>query len=122
MSYQTLTRQVRDRKLRPVCEACLTATERPNAVIEHPPGEETQWDWLDLPNAGVVGVGIDGAPVRRHLACSGKWRGGVLAPQMTQPPRVVDGLDRICRGLGGGVSRVWRFDGWPRCVTRSPGR
>lgn len=27
MSYQTLTRQVRDRKLRPVCQACLTATE-----------------------------------------------------------------------------------------------
>jgi len=41
MSYQTLTRQVRDRKLRPVCQACLTATERPNAVIEHQPGEET---------------------------------------------------------------------------------
>jgi len=41
------------------------------------------------------------------LACSGKWR-GVLASEMTQP-RVVDGLDRVCRGLGG-VSRVWRFD------------
>jgi hypothetical protein len=35
MSYQTLTRQVRDRKLRPPCQACLTATERPNAIIEH---------------------------------------------------------------------------------------
>jgi hypothetical protein len=21
-----------------------------NAIIEHPPGEETQWDWLDLPD------------------------------------------------------------------------
>jgi hypothetical protein len=41
------------------------------------------------------------------LACSGKWR-GVLAPEMTQP-RVIEGLDRVCRGLGG-VSRVWRFD------------
>jgi transposase len=108
MSYQTLTRQVRDRKLRPVCQACLTATERPNAVIEHPPGEETQWDWLDLPNPPVSwGWGSMAHLFVGTLACSGKWR-GVLAAEMTQP-RVVDGLDRICRGLGG-VSRVWRFD------------
>ncbi|MFL1600620.1 hypothetical protein, partial [Gordonia amicalis] len=25
-------------------------TERANAIIEHPPGEETQWDWVELPN------------------------------------------------------------------------
>jgi transposase len=108
MSYQTLTRQVRDRKLRPVCQACLTATERPNAVIEHPPGEETQWDWVDLPNPPASwGWGSMAHLFVGTLACSSKWR-GVLAPDMTQP-RVVDGLDRICRGLGG-VSRVWRFD------------
>lgn len=40
--------QIRDHELRPICQACLTATDRPNAVIEHPAGEETQWDWLDL--------------------------------------------------------------------------
>jgi transposase len=108
MSYQTLTRQVRDRKLRPVCQACLTATERPNAVIEHPPGEETQWDWVDLPNPPASwGWGSMAHLFVGTLACSGKWR-GVLAPEMIQP-RVVEGLDRICRGLGG-VSRVWRFD------------
>lgn len=108
MSYQTLTRQVRDRKLRPVCPACLTATERPNAVIDHPPGEETQWDWLDLPNPPAAWEwGSMAHLFVGTLACSGKWR-GVLAPNMTQP-RVVDGLDRVCRGLGG-VSRVWRFD------------
>jgi transposase len=108
MSYQTLTRQIRDRKLRPVCHACLTATERPNAVIDHPPGEETQWDWLDLPNPPASwGWGSMAHLFVGTLACSGKWR-GVLASEMTQP-RVVDGLDRVCRGLGG-VSRVWRFD------------
>ena len=108
MSYQTLTRQIRDRKLRPICQACLTATERPNAVIEHPAGEETQWDWLDLPNPPASWEwGSMAHLFVGTLACSGKWR-GVLAPEMTQP-RVVDGLDRICRGLGG-VSRVWRFD------------
>lgn len=108
MSYQTLTRQIRDRKLRPLCQACLTATERPNAVIEHPPGEETQWDWVDLPNPPASwGWGSMAHLFVGTLACSGKWR-GQLAPEMTQP-RVVEGLDRICRGLGG-VSRVWRFD------------
>ena len=108
MSYQTLTRQIRDRKLRPICQACLTATERPNAVIAHPAGEETQWDWLDLPNPPASwGWGSMAHLFVGTLACSGKWR-GLLASDMTQP-RVVDGLDRICRGLGG-VSRVWRFD------------
>jgi transposase len=108
MSYQTLTRQIRDRKLRPVCQACLTATERPNAVIDHPPGEETQWDWVDLPNPPAAwGWGSMAHLLVGTLACSGKWR-GMLAPNMTQP-QVVAGLDRVCRGLGG-VSRVWRFD------------
>ncbi|OZF53109.1 DDE-type integrase/transposase/recombinase [Rhodococcus sp. 14-2470-1a] len=108
MSYQTLSRKIRELGLRPICQACLTATERPNAVIEHPPGEETQWDWVDLPNPPASwGWGSMAHLFVGTLACSGKWR-GILAPDMTQP-RVVDGLDRICRGLGG-VSRVWRFD------------
>lgn len=38
LSYPTLTRQIRDRKLRPICEACATATDRANAIIDHPPG------------------------------------------------------------------------------------
>jgi hypothetical protein len=33
LSYQSLTRNIRVRNLRPVCAACRTATERPNAVI-----------------------------------------------------------------------------------------
>ncbi|MGW6694802.1 IS21/IS408/IS1162 family transposase [Rhodococcus sp. NPDC054953] len=108
MSYQTLTRKIRELNLRPVCQACLTATARPNAIIDHPPGEETQWDWVDLPNPPAAwGWGRVAHLFVGTLACSGKWR-GVLAPAMTQP-QVVDGLDRICRGLGG-VSRVWRFD------------
>jgi len=31
----------------------VTATGRVNAIIEHPPGVETQWDWLDLPDPPV---------------------------------------------------------------------
>ena len=49
-SYSTLTRQLRERELRPHCEACSAAKGRPVAIIEHPSGGETQWDWLDLPD------------------------------------------------------------------------
>ena len=49
-SYPTLTRQIRDRGLRPACETCRPAKQRAVAIIEHPPGEETQWDWVELPD------------------------------------------------------------------------
>ncbi|WP_239029245.1 hypothetical protein [Pseudonocardia acidicola] len=49
-SYPTFTRQLRARGLRPPCEACRPAKGRPSAPIEHPPGVETQFDWLELPN------------------------------------------------------------------------
>ena len=108
LSYPTLTRQIRDRKLRPVCEACANATDRANAMIAHPPGEETQWDWLDLPNPPASwGWGGMAHLLVGSLAHSGRWR-GILAPAMTQP-HLVDGLDRVSRRLGG-VTRVWRFD------------
>ncbi|OOK74171.1 putative transposase [Mycobacterium kansasii] len=35
LSYQSLTRNIRRRGLRPACQACRTATERPNAVTPH---------------------------------------------------------------------------------------
>jgi len=107
-SYQTFTRQVRARGLRPHCERCSAAKGRPVAVIDHPAGDETQWDWLELPdppaswgwdNSATLFVGA--------LAHSGKWRGR-LAESMDQP-HVIDGLDRISRSLGG-LTNVWRFD------------
>lgn len=107
-SYQTLTRQIRQRKLRPTCEACACATDRPNAIIEHPPGEETQWDWVELPNPPTSwGWGKTAYLLVGSLAHSGRWR-GVLTPAMTQP-HLIDGLDRICRKLGG-LTHTWRFD------------
>ncbi|MBN0974204.1 MULTISPECIES: DDE-type integrase/transposase/recombinase [unclassified Gordonia (in: high G+C Gram-positive bacteria)] len=107
-SYQSLTRQIRARGLRPTCEQCATAIHRPNAVIEHPSGEETQWDWLELPNPPAAwGWGSTAYLFVGSLAHSGRWR-GYLAPNMTRP-HVVAGLDRITRRLGG-VTKVWRFD------------
>ena len=108
LSYPTLTRQIRERKLRPDCAACASATDRANAVIAHPAGEETQWDWLDLPNPPPSwGWGGTAHLLVGSLAHSGRWR-AVLAPAMTQP-HLVEGLDRVSRRLGG-VTRCWRFD------------
>lgn len=108
LSYPSLTRNIRQRNLRPVCEVCRTATERPNAVIAHAPGDETQWDWLELPDPPASwGWGKTAHLLVGSLAHSGKWR-AALSPSEDQP-HLVAALDRVTRGLGG-VSRVWRFD------------
>jgi transposase len=108
LSYQSLTRNIRDRGLRPVCAACRSATERPNAIIPHEPGDETQWDWLDLPDPPASwGWGRTAHLLVGSLAYSSKWRGG-LEPA-TDQPHLVQSLDRVTRVLGG-VTRSWRFD------------
>ena len=108
LSYSSLTRNIRGRGLRPVCVECRSATDRVNAVIEHPPGDETQWDWLDLPDPPVSwGWGRTARLLVGSLAHSSKWRGS-LEPA-TDQPHLVQGLDRVTRGLGG-VTTTWRFD------------
>jgi transposase len=108
LSYPSLTRNIRARGLRPVCEECRSATERPNAIIDHEPGDETQWDWLDLPDPPALwGWGRTAHLLVGSLAHSGKWRGS-LEPA-TDQPHLVAGLDRVARAMGG-VTRTWRFD------------
>ncbi|UQX13634.1 Mu transposase domain-containing protein [Candidatus Mycobacterium methanotrophicum] len=108
LSYQSLTRNIRDLGLRPDCAVCRGATERPNAIIAHEPGDETQWDWLDLPNPPQSwGWGRTAHLLVGSLAHSAKWRGW-LSPR-TQQPHLVEGLDLVTRALGG-VTRTWRFD------------
>ncbi|WP_422117680.1 IS21/IS408/IS1162 family transposase [Brachybacterium sp. UNK5269] len=108
-SYQTLTRQIRERSLRPACQACAHVTKRPNAVIEHPPGEETQFDWLELPDAPEHW----GYPTKKafllvgSLAHSGVWR-AALAPSMDLP-HLLAAMTAVL-GLLGGLTRAWRFD------------
>jgi transposase len=49
-SYPSFTRALRARGLRPACGRCAAAAVPAGfAVIEHPPGEETRWDWVELP-------------------------------------------------------------------------
>lgn len=108
-SYPTLTRQIRDRGLRPACTACAHVTQRPNAIIEHPPGEETQFDWLELPDPPAQWA----LPHKNayllvgSLAHSGVWR-AVLAPSM-DVPHLLAAMTTLLAALGG-LTRVWRFD------------
>lgn len=108
LSYQSLTRNIRVRGLRPVCQVCRSVTDRPNALIVHEPGQETQWDWLDLPDPPRLWEwGRTAHLLVGSLAHSAKWRGW-LSPCTVQP-HLVEGIDRITRALGG-VTRSWRFD------------
>ena len=107
-SYPTFTRALRARALRPPCEPCRPAKDRPVAVIEHPPGEETQFDWLELPDPPEGwGWGKTAFLLVGSLSHSGRWR-GVLC-ERTDQPHLIDALHRVCAGLGG-LSRDWRFD------------
>lgn len=107
-SYQTFTRQVRARELRPHCEPCAGTKGRASTVIAHPPGEETQWDWLELPDPPEHwGWGSTAHLLVGSLAHSSKWR-SQLAPCEDQA-QFVNGLDAVSRKIGG-LTRTWRFD------------
>ena len=47
-SYPTFVRELRLLGLRPRCEACRTGGHGLTRTISHEPGEEIQWDWLEL--------------------------------------------------------------------------
>ena len=75
------------------------------AIIEHPPGEETQWDWVDLPDPPASwGWGTNASLFVGALAHSGKWR-GQLAESKDQP-HTIDALDQVTRALGGSDAGV----------------
>lgn len=103
-SYQTFTRQLRERALRPHCEACDGVKGRATIEIEHPPGEEIQWDWVELPDAPW---GDDAHVLVGSLPCSGKFR-GVFSVSEDQP-HLIESIDEVLRRLGG-TARRWRVD------------
>jgi transposase len=104
LSYQSFTRGLRLRALRPHCEACAGVKGRATIEIEHPPGEEIQWDWDELPEAPWGG---DAHLLVGSLPCSGKFR-GVFAESEDQA-HLIEAMDEVLRRLGGNARR-WRFD------------
>jgi transposase len=103
-SYSTFARQVRGANLRPHCEACSGVKGRETVEIDHPAGEEIQWDWAERRNApwGGTSYGLLGT-----LAYSGRTR-EVLAVSMDQA-HLVEAMDGVLRRLGG-TARKWRTD------------
>lgn len=104
-SYPTLVRELRRTELRPVCLVCQQRRGRaPTTEIDHPPGEEIQWDWLELPDTpwGEPGYVLVGA-----LSHSGRFR-AVFCEQMTSG-HLAGALHAVLVGLGG-TPRVWRVD------------
>lgn len=107
-SYPAFTASVRRHGLRPRCAACAAAKIRDRAVIEHPPGEETQWDWLELPNPPARwGFGDTAHLLLGVLAHSSRWRGWIA--EREDQPHLIEGLHQVATRLGG-LTHRWRFD------------
>jgi len=104
-SYPTLVRELRRTGLRPVCLVCQQRRGRaPTTEIDHPPGEEIQWDWLELPDTpweqpAYLLVGA--------LSHSGRFR-AVFCEQMMFG-HVAGAMHDALTALGG-TARVWRVD------------
>lgn len=106
-SYSSMTQAIRARGLRPACPGCA-AGHRESAIIEHPAGDETQWDWLELPDPPASwGLAGDAHLLVGSLAHSSMFRCWLATSE--EQPYLIEGLDQICRRLGG-VSTGWRFD------------
>ena len=103
-SYVTFVRQLRLLELRPRCEACRTGGHGVTVELAHEPGDEIQFDWLELSETpwGEPAYVLVGA-----LSFSGRCR-GVICEGMTFA-HLIDAIDGVLRRLGG-TTRAWRTD------------
>lgn len=107
-SYPAFTAAIRKRELRPRCAACAAAKTKDRSIIDHPAGEETQWDWLELPDPPAHW----GLPGPAHLLLgalphSSRWRGWLAESE--DQPHLIEGLHQVAVRLGG-LTQRWRFD------------
>jgi transposase len=103
-SYPTFVRQIRTRDLRPRCEACSGVVGRDTVEIDHPAGEEIQWDWFERRRAPWGGTAY---VLLGTLPHSSRTR-GVLAESMDQA-HLIESMDGVLRRLGG-TAHIWRTD------------
>ncbi len=103
-SYPSFARAVRAHGLRPHCEPCAGVRGRATIEIEHPRGDEIQWDWFErrrAPWGGTAHVLLGTLPY------SGRVR-GVISTSEDQP-HLIEALDGVLRRLGG-TTPAWRTD------------
>lgn len=103
-SYVTFARQLRLRGLRPHCEACAGVTGRATIEIDHPAGEEIQWDWFERRRAPWGGTAY---VLLGTLPASSRVR-GVLAESLDQA-HLIEAMHQVMVRLGG-TARIWRTD------------
>jgi hypothetical protein len=91
---------------------------RATVVIDHPPGAEIQWDWLELgvcpwdPTLEVFML----VGALSHSSQARAW----LTYSMDQP-HLVEGIDAVLRRLGG-TARVWRTDRMATVINPATGK
>jgi transposase len=110
-SYPSFARQIRTAGLRPHCEACRGVKGRDTIEIDHPVGEEIQWDWFERRNAPWGGTAY---VLLGTLPHSGRVR-GVLAEKMDHAHLVSAMHEVMCRL--GGTARIWRTDRLATVIT-----
>jgi transposase len=103
-SYPRFTAQLRERGLRPHCEPCASSNGRAHVDIDHPAGEEIQWDWLELDDTpwGAKAYVLVGA-----LSHSGRVRGWFS--EADDQAHLIVGIHEVLARLGG-TARRWRVD------------
>jgi transposase len=103
-AYVSFARQIRLAGLRPHCEACSGVKGRETIEIDHPAGDEIQWDWFERRHAPWAETAY---VLLGTLSHSGRTR-GVLSESMDQA-HLIEAMDAVMRRLGG-TARKWRTD------------
>ncbi len=117
-SYPTFTRKLRQRQLRPHCEACSGVKGRATVIIDHPSGEELQWDWDELGSC-PWDASTDVSMLVGALSHSSKSRAWLTYSE--DQPHLVEGIDQILRRFGG-TAKVWRVDRMATVINPQTGK
>jgi transposase len=103
-AYPTFTRQLRDRQLRPHCEPCASSNHRAHVDIDHTPGAEVQWDWLELDDTPWDAKAFLLVGSLSHSSRSRGWFCG-----SDDQAHLIVGIHEVLQRLGG-TGREWRVD------------
>ena len=115
-SYETFCRQIRKRDLRPHCEACSGVKGRAHVDIGHPPGDEIQWDWNELPHTPW------GEPVYQLVgALSHSTRFGAVFCESMDQPHLIAAVHEVLEQLGG-TAKKWRVDRMATVINPNTGK
>ena len=95
LSYPSFVRQIRLRGLRPHCEACRGVKGRDTIEIDHPAGEEIQWDWFERRNAPWGGTAYVLLGTLPHSGAS-----GACLPESMDQPHLIEAMDKVHASSG----------------------